>query len=99
MSSTFTEAIPDAPDTAAAVEQAPPPFGWGWVWRSLRLRRAAARLRALCGALEGLCAFDGGGVGRVGAVKLRPGYSDRYCAVAAEWQPCYSVRCTAKSFL
>jgi ABC-type bacteriocin/lantibiotic exporter with double-glycine peptidase domain len=39
MSSTLAEAIPEMPDTATAVEKPPRPFGWVWVWRSLRLRK------------------------------------------------------------
>jgi hypothetical protein len=37
MSGTLAETIDDKPMTAGAT--APRPFGWTWVWRSLRLRK------------------------------------------------------------
>jgi ABC-type bacteriocin/lantibiotic exporter with double-glycine peptidase domain len=39
MSVTVTEAIHEEPAATAAGGTAPRPFGWAWVWRSLRLRK------------------------------------------------------------
>jgi ATP-binding cassette subfamily B protein len=39
MSGTLAEVIDGKPTAAAAGETAAQPFGWGWVWRSLRLRK------------------------------------------------------------